>query len=67
MSKVKERLLQEAREKQSVTYKETIQGYQQIFQQKLYRPEGNDMTFKVPKGKKCPTNNILPNKVIIKN
>ena len=43
--KDKEKILKAAREKKQVTYKGTPISYQQIFQQKLCRPEGSGMIY----------------------
>ena len=43
--KDKERILNAARERQTATYKGNSTGYQQIFLQKLYRPEGSSINY----------------------
>ena len=43
--KDKENILKATREKQQITYKGILKGYQLIFQQKLCRTEGNGMIY----------------------
>lgn len=45
--KEKERIFKEAEGRQTFTYKGNFTSYEQIYQQKLYSPEGSSMTYLV--------------------
>ena len=62
--KDKEKILTAAREKKQITYRETQQGYRQIFQQKLCRPrrEWHDV-LNMMKGKNLQPRFLYPSRL----